>query len=77
MSYSNVAFCQHAYEGKTGLIKQQLASDKSLVNKADQDGRTALHWAASAGKSDIVQLLISHDCKVSARYMWSVSNNYL
>lgn len=64
MSHSNLQLCQLAYDGNIGHIQKLLAENNDLLHKRDQDGRTALHWAASAGNVDITKLLLSHNAKV-------------
>ena len=64
MNHSNVEFCQLAYDGNTNVLKEKMSANAGLVNKTDQDGRTALHWASSAGKADVVDILLANNAKV-------------
>ncbi|KAG1962831.1 E3 ubiquitin-protein ligase XIAP [Pimephales promelas] len=57
-SVSNVEICNLAYTGKFEELKGFVLSDSALATKTDQDNRTALHWACSAGHADIVQFLL-------------------
>ncbi|KAG9329486.1 hypothetical protein JZ751_004495 [Albula glossodonta] len=55
---SNLEVCNLAYTGNFEELKKCILSNKSLASKTDQDHRTALHWACSAGHSDIVYFLL-------------------
>ncbi|KAI9018012.1 ankyrin repeat-containing domain protein [Phycomyces nitens] len=46
-----------AYQGKLFIVKSLLEKTDGL-NSKDEDGRTALHWAASGGHVDVVQFLL-------------------
>ncbi|KAI7890678.1 prosome, macropain 26S subunit, non-ATPase, 10, isoform CRA_c [Mucor mucedo] len=50
---------QAAYEDKLFIVKQMVEKDPSLVQSVDEDGRTALHWAASGGHASIVEYLMN------------------
>lgn len=65
MSHSKVEICQWAYDGEVNKVKHALSANGELVHKTDQDGRTPLHWASSAGSTEICKLLIDHGAKVS------------
>lgn len=43
------------------VVRSLLNADPNLLNSIDSDGRTALHWAASSGSTDIVRELVSKD----------------
>ncbi|CAB1442273.1 unnamed protein product [Pleuronectes platessa] len=62
---SNVEVCHFAYTGQFDKLKQIILSDKTLACKTDQDQRTALHWACSAGHSDIVEFLLDLGVEVN------------
>ncbi|ROL47301.1 26S proteasome non-ATPase regulatory subunit 10 [Anabarilius grahami] len=64
-SVSNVEICNLAYTGELEELKKCVLSDSSLVTKTDQDSRTALHWACSAGHVDIVQFLLNLGVEVN------------
>ncbi|CAG08390.1 unnamed protein product, partial [Tetraodon nigroviridis] len=64
-SVSNVEICNFAYTGQFDKLKQSILSDKSLASKTDQDRRTALHWACSAGHTDIVEFLLDVGAEVN------------
>uniref|UniRef100_A0A6I8NM37 Proteasome 26S subunit, non-ATPase 10 n=1 Tax=Ornithorhynchus anatinus TaxID=9258 RepID=A0A6I8NM37_ORNAN len=55
---SNVGVCNLAYAGKLEELKDKVLADKTQATKTDQDNRTALHWACSAGHTDIVDFLL-------------------
>ncbi|TWW55201.1 26S proteasome non-ATPase regulatory subunit 10 26S proteasome regulatory subunit p28 [Takifugu flavidus] len=64
-SVSNVEICNFAYTGQFDKLKQSILSDKSLACKTDQDRRTALHWACSAGHTNIVEFLLDLGVEVN------------
>ncbi|KAG8918142.1 hypothetical protein FRC00_012809, partial [Tulasnella sp. 408] len=43
------------------VVRSLLNADPNLLNSLDSDGRTALHWAASSGATDIVRELASKE----------------
>ncbi|XP_074909790.1 26S proteasome non-ATPase regulatory subunit 10 [Buteo buteo] len=55
---SDVGICNLAYAGRLEELRAQLLRDRALATKADQDNRTALHWACSAGHTDVADLLL-------------------
>ncbi|XP_044248061.1 26S proteasome non-ATPase regulatory subunit 10 isoform X3 [Ursus arctos] len=55
---SNLMVCNLAYSGKLEELKERILADKSLATRTDQDSRTALHWACSAGHTEIVEFLL-------------------
>uniref|UniRef100_A0A8B9IVG1 Proteasome 26S subunit, non-ATPase 10 n=1 Tax=Amazona collaria TaxID=241587 RepID=A0A8B9IVG1_9PSIT len=55
---SDVGVCNLAYAGRLEELRAQLLRDKALATKTDQDNRTALHWACSAGHTDVADLLL-------------------
>uniref|UniRef100_A0A3Q2KR07 Proteasome 26S subunit, non-ATPase 10 n=1 Tax=Equus caballus TaxID=9796 RepID=A0A3Q2KR07_HORSE len=57
-SVSNLMVCNLAYSGKLEELKECILADKSLATRTDQDSRTALHWACSAGHTEIVEFLL-------------------
>ncbi|KAL6036600.1 hypothetical protein STEG23_016663, partial [Scotinomys teguina] len=50
--------CNLAYIGKLDELKECILANKSLVTRTDQDSRTPLHWACSAGHTEIVEFLL-------------------
>ncbi|XP_008271084.3 26S proteasome non-ATPase regulatory subunit 10 isoform X2 [Oryctolagus cuniculus] len=55
---SNLMVCNLAYSGKLEELRESILADKSLATRTDQDSRTALHWACSAGHTEIVEFLL-------------------
>jgi 26S proteasome non-ATPase regulatory subunit 10 len=47
-----------AREGKNLLVRSLLNDEPKLINKKDQDGRTALFWAISSGNSEAVSIIL-------------------
>uniref|UniRef100_A0A3Q2NQA0 Proteasome 26S subunit, non-ATPase 10 n=1 Tax=Fundulus heteroclitus TaxID=8078 RepID=A0A3Q2NQA0_FUNHE len=64
-SVSNVEVCNLAFSGQLEELRQAILSNKALASKADQDGRTALHWACSAGHTEVVEFLLSLGVEVN------------
>ncbi|KAM6354157.1 26S proteasome non-ATPase regulatory subunit 10 isoform 1-T1 [Alca torda] len=62
---SDVGVCNLAYAGRLEELRAQLQRDRALATKADQDHRTALHWACSAGHADVADLLLGLGVPVS------------
>ena len=78
MMISSVAFLQGAATGlsvnemllqaaRTGELKQvqELLTQDANVDYADNDGRTALHWASTMGRTKIVQELLTQGADVN------------
>ena len=64
MSVSDVQFCSLAYEGKLELMRSLWEGDPSLINARDTNMRTALHWASSSGKEEVVDWLLTQGAEV-------------
>uniref|UniRef100_A0A673FZL1 Proteasome 26S subunit, non-ATPase 10 n=1 Tax=Sinocyclocheilus rhinocerous TaxID=307959 RepID=A0A673FZL1_9TELE len=64
---SNVEICNLAYTGKFEELKKCALSDSSQATRTDQDSRTALHWACSAGHVEIVQFLLDLGAEVDLK----------
>ena len=56
-----------AAAGKTSTVKMLLNYDKSLVEKADSKGQTALHVAAKKGHIDVVTALIDSGADIKVK----------
>jgi ankyrin repeat protein len=41
------------------MLGNQKGEPASQVNQRDQNGETALHWAARSGRRDVVELLLA------------------
>jgi len=50
--------------GKTDEMERFLRADQSLIDAADHDGQTALHWAAYTGQKAAAELLLAKGAKV-------------
>ncbi|XP_062440590.1 26S proteasome non-ATPase regulatory subunit 10 isoform X2 [Rhea pennata] len=57
-SVSDVEVCNLAYAGRLEELRARLQRDRGLATRADQDSRTALHWACSAGHTAVADLLL-------------------
>uniref|UniRef100_A0A8B9EMP1 Proteasome 26S subunit, non-ATPase 10 n=1 Tax=Anser cygnoides TaxID=8845 RepID=A0A8B9EMP1_ANSCY len=67
VSVSEVAVCNMAYGGRLDELRAQLQRDRGLATAADQAGRTALHWACSAGHAAVADLLLGLGVPVSEK----------
>ena len=56
---SNLELCNLAYGGHEPLLNTRLEEEPNLVDKQDNGGRTALHWASCTNNVDIAKLLIA------------------
>ncbi|KAI8984655.1 prosome, macropain 26S subunit, non-ATPase, 10 [Mycotypha africana] len=56
---------QASYEGKLFVVQSMLEKDASLIHSFDNDGRTALHWAASGGHVDCVDYLLNQHASIN------------
>lgn len=60
-----------AYEGDLDAVKaavESAESAKAVATRKDSDGRTLLHWAASGGRMDVVDYLMTIEgVKVNSR----------
>ena len=54
-------------EGSTNKVKK-LIRDPNSINKKDENGRTALHYAAEEGQQTIVKLLLAKKVLLSFNY---------
>uniref|UniRef100_A0A2K5QM37 Uncharacterized protein n=1 Tax=Cebus imitator TaxID=2715852 RepID=A0A2K5QM37_CEBIM len=55
---SNLTVCSVADSGTLEESKESILADTSLATRTDQDSRTALQWACSAGHTEIVEFLL-------------------
>ena len=62
---SDVESCCWAYEGQTGRLRAALTENVQLLQKRDSHHRTALHWACTSGKTDIVRMLLTLGAEVA------------
>lgn len=59
-SVSEVDICNFAFEGRLEMVRASLDKNPELIDKTDSSKRSALHWACSAGRDDVVRLLLSN-----------------
>ena len=64
MSVSDLDHCNWAYEGNLVQLKRAVREEKKLLFAFDKNHRTALHWACSSGKTDVVDFLLAQDSQV-------------
>jgi ankyrin repeat protein len=61
-------FSQEIFEaiqtGNLEKVKILVKADPNLLNSTKENGDTPLHWAAYAGKKDIVQYLLTQNLKI-------------
>ena len=62
---SDLEFCNLAYDGRVAMLKASLEKDESLIRRRDANKRTALHWACSSGRNEVVGLLLTKGAEVS------------
>ena len=65
-SVSEVDICNFAFEGRLELVRASLERSPEAINKTDSSKRSALHWACSSGRDDVVRLLLSKGAQVSS-----------
>jgi ankyrin repeat protein len=53
--------------GETSTIKDILKRNSRLINAKDNDGLTPLHYAVTAGRKELVSLLLARGADVNAR----------
>ncbi|KAJ6553563.1 ankyrin repeat protein [Mycena vulgaris] len=53
-----------AQNNQLHVIRSLISENPKLINSLDVDERTALHWAASSGSTDIVRFLIDKQAEV-------------
>ena len=63
-SVSEVDICNLAYEGRLELVRASLEKNPEAIKTQDSSKRSALHWACSSGKDDVVNLLVSKGAEV-------------
>ncbi len=56
-----------AYKGDLATVRQLVEADGSLATATDKFGITALHWAASRGRTDVVRYLLEQGANAEAR----------
>lgn len=70
-SGSNVApapeIHRSAADGRADSVKQSVESDPKLVRTTDASGYTPLHYAATGGHTDVIEVLLDAGADVNAR----------
>lgn len=61
MQLPDLQFADEFISEQLHVVRSLLNADPNLLNSLDSDGRTALHWAASSGATDIVRELASKE----------------
>lgn len=56
-----------AFQGDVKTVRRLLGNDPQIVKAKDEFGRTALHWAALAGHTNMVELLLVNGAEVDVR----------
>lgn len=64
---SVTAFFAAIRNGNRAEVKELLARDSQLVHARDDEGATALHFAALAGDRELADLLIEHGATLNQR----------
>ncbi|MCJ1402435.1 hypothetical protein MMC11_005655 [Xylographa trunciseda] len=54
-------------QGHFAVVELLVCRAEVQINAADEESRTALHWAAFTGQEEIVNFLLDHDADVTAR----------
>ncbi|KAJ7036827.1 ankyrin repeat-containing domain protein [Mycena alexandri] len=53
-----------AQNNQLHVVRSLISENPKLINSLDVDERTALHWAASSGSTDIVRFLVDKQADV-------------
>ncbi|KAF8207004.1 prosome, macropain 26S subunit, non-ATPase, 10, isoform CRA_c [Mycena galopus ATCC 62051] len=53
-----------AQNNQLHVVRSLISQDPKLINSVDVDERTALHWAASSGSTDIVRFLVDKEAEI-------------
>ncbi len=61
-----------ASAGKLDALQSLCATDLTLVNAADRDHHTPLHYAASEGRTEVAVYLLEKGADVNARDRWDM-----
>ncbi|KAL7410552.1 ankyrin repeat-containing domain protein [Mrakia frigida] len=57
---SSITIQKACLEGQPGLARSLLNANPEAINSIDADGRSALHWAASASSLEVMELLLKN-----------------
>lgn len=61
------AIIRATQEGQAALVDEILQNNSKAVHDTDEEGCTALHWAADKGNRDIVEMLIRSGAHTGAK----------
>ncbi|MEE6497014.1 hypothetical protein FKM82_002561 [Ascaphus truei] len=64
---SDVELCNLAYRGQLEELRSRVLADRTVACRTDQDDRSALHWACSAGHTDVAEYLLRLGVPVDAK----------
>ena len=64
-----------AFNGRTEIVRHILSINSAYVNKQNNDGWTALHYAADASALVVMQLLIKHGASLAIRTYKTVKSS--
>ena len=67
MSVSELDSCIYAYEGKLEDLTQLLTVRPEFLNKRDINERAPIHWATSAGNTDVVKMLLEMEAEMNEK----------
>jgi len=71
LGWSSLALCGEIHDaaknGDLGRVKALVKDNPDLVFSTDNDGWTALHYAAFNGKKDVAELLLADHADVNAK----------
>src|SRR4051812_6287827 len=66
-----------AKEGNVDEVKRLVAADSSLLELQDESGTRPLHWAAFAGKTEVIKFLLERGAAIDpADYSGSTPLHY-
>lgn len=66
LSSADKSLFDYVKEGNMEKVKTILSTSiKSVLNSADDDGMTVLHWAADRGSKEILETLLAHGADVN------------
>jgi ankyrin repeat protein len=68
--YDFFLLVHYSADGNLNAVKDLIEKKNVNINESDYDRRTPLHLAASNGRADIVEFLISQGAVVNAEDRW-------
>ena len=71
LAWSRVAYCGEihdaARDGDLVMVQSLLKGNPTLAFSTDTNGATPMHWAASMGHNDVVELLLANKAEVNVK----------